>query len=157
MQAKSADTGCLIRHFGNAGCRAAAARRCKPQRQNCAVLLENRQYYNLQYFIGWNTWLTKKFSNFLTEIIDADLAEEAGSEKRIHTRFPPEPNGYLHIGSAKAIYINYMTAKTYGGKFNLRFDDTSPRPRRRRVCAGILKDLEWLGATLAAAFFGRLL
>lgn len=66
----------------------------------------------------------EKFSNFLTEIIDADLAE--GKVKEIHTRFPPEPNGYLHIGSAKAIYINYMTAKTYGGKFNLRFDDTNP-------------------------------
>ena len=55
----------------------------------------------------------EKFSNFLTEIIGADLAE--GKVKEIHTRFPPEPNGYLHIGSAKAIYINYMTAKTYGG------------------------------------------
>ena len=55
----------------------------------------------------------EKFSNFLTDIIDADLAE--GKVKEIHTRFPPEPNGYLHIGSAKAIYINYMVAKTYGG------------------------------------------
>ncbi len=66
----------------------------------------------------------EKFSNFLTDIIDADLAE--GKVDVVHTRFPPEPNGYLHIGSAKAIYINYMTAKTYGGKFNLRFDDTNP-------------------------------
>ena len=56
----------------------------------------------------------EKFSNFITEIIDADLAE--GKVQQIHTRFPPEPNGYLHIGSAKAIYINYMVAKTYGGK-----------------------------------------
>ena len=71
----------------------------------------------------------EKFSNFLTEIIDADLAE--GKVKEIHTRFPPEPNGYLHIGSAKAIYINYMTAKTYGGKFNLRFEDVYKRQRPR--------------------------
>ena len=87
----------------------------------------------------------EKFSNFLTEIIDADLAE--GKVKEIHTRFPPEPNGYLHIGSAKAIYINYMTAKTYGGKFNLRFDDTNPAREGDEYVQSILKDLEWLGAT----------
>ena len=58
--------------------------------------------------------------NFLTEIIDADLAE--GKVSEIHTRFPPEPNGYLHIGSAKAIFINYTIAKHYGGLFNLRFE-----------------------------------
>ena len=62
--------------------------------------------------------------NFLTDIIDADLAE--GKVTEIHTRFPPEPNGYLHIGSAKAIYINWSIAKAYGGKFNLRLDDTNP-------------------------------
>ncbi len=62
--------------------------------------------------------------NFLTEIIDADLAE--GKIHEIHTRFPPEPNGYLHIGSAKAIYINWSIANQYGGKFNLRLDDTNP-------------------------------
>ena len=62
--------------------------------------------------------------NFLTEIIDADLAE--GKVSEIHTRFPPEPNGYLHIGSAKAIYINWSIANQYGGKFNLRLDDTNP-------------------------------
>ena len=56
--------------------------------------------------------------NFLTDIIDADLAE--GKVQQIHTRFPPEPNGYLHIGSAKAIYINWSIANQYGGKFNLR-------------------------------------
>ena len=62
--------------------------------------------------------------NFLTDIIDADLAE--GKIREIHTRFPPEPNGYLHIGSAKAIYINWSIANQYGGKFNLRLDDTNP-------------------------------
>ena len=65
----------------------------------------------------------------------------------VHTRFPPEPNGYLHIGSAKAIYINYMAAKTYGGKFNLRFDDTNPAREGDEYVQSILKDLEWLGAT----------
>ena len=86
----------------------------------------------------------EKFSNFLTDIIDADLAE--GKVKEIHTRFPPEPNGYLHIGSAKAIYINYMVAKTYGGKFNLRYDDTNPAREGDEYVQSILRDLEWLGA-----------
>ena len=63
-------------------------------------------------------------SNFIHDIIDADLQENP--EIKIITRFPPEPNGYLHIGSAKAIMINYETAKKYGGKFNLRYDDTNP-------------------------------
>ena len=86
----------------------------------------------------------EKFSNFLTEIIDADLAE--GKVKEIHTRFPPEPNGYLHIGSAKAIFINYMIAKVYGGKFNLRYDDTNPAREDEEYVHSILADLKWLGA-----------
>ena len=61
----------------------------------------------------------EEFSNFITEIVDADLESNPGL--KIHTRFPPEPNGYLHIGSAKAIFINHSVAKKYGGKFNLRF------------------------------------
>ena len=93
----------------------------------------------------------EKFSNFLTDIIDADLAE--GKVDVVHTRFPPEPNGYLHIGSAKAIYINYMTAKTYGGKFNLRFDDTNPAREGDEYVQSILKDLEWLGATPNGGIF----
>lgn len=81
-------------------------------------------------------------SNFLTEIIDADIA--AGLTEQIHTRFPPEPNGYLHIGSAKAIYINWSIAKKYGGKFNLRFDDTNPVREDDEYVQSIMKDIAWL-------------
>ena len=81
-------------------------------------------------------------SNFLTEIIDADLA--AGLNEQIHTRFPPEPNGYLHIGSAKAIYINWSIAKKYGGEINLRFDDTNPVREDDEYVQSIQKDIVWL-------------
>ena len=86
----------------------------------------------------------EKFSNFLTDIIEADLAE--GKVDVVHTRFPPEPNGYLHIGSAKAIFINYTIAKHYGGLFNLRFDDTNPAREGDEYVQSILQDLKWLGA-----------
>ncbi len=84
----------------------------------------------------------EEVSNFLTEIIDADIA--AGLSEQIHTRFPPEPNGYLHIGSAKAIYINWSIAKKYGGKFNLRFDDTNPVREDDEYVQSIKQDIEWL-------------
>ena len=84
-------------------------------------------------------------TNFLYEIIDSDL--ENGIVEEIHTRFPPEPNGYLHIGSAKAIYINYCAAKKYGGKFNLRYDDTNPTKEDEEFVNSIYEDLTWLGAT----------
>ena len=87
--------------------------------------------------------------NFLTEIIDADLAE--GKIREIHTRFPPEPNGYLHIGSAKAIYINWSIANQYGGKFNLRLDDTNPAREGEEYVNSIIEDLHWLGADPTAA------
>ena len=87
--------------------------------------------------------------NFLTEIIDADLAE--GQIREIHTRFPPEPNGYLHIGSAKAIYINWSIANQYGGKFNLRLDDTNPAREGEEYVNSIIEDLHWLGADPRAA------
>ena len=83
-------------------------------------------------------------SNFIHDIIDADLAENP--DINIITRFPPEPNGYLHIGSAKAIMINYETAKKYGGKFNLRYDDTNPAKEDNEYVESIYEDLHWLGA-----------
>ena len=82
-------------------------------------------------------------SNFIHDIIDEDLKENP--ELKIHTRFPPEPNGYLHIGSAKAIWINAMTAKKYGGKFNLRYDDTNPSKEDNEYVESIYEDLKWLG------------
>ncbi len=86
----------------------------------------------------------EEISNFIHDIIDADLAE--GKVKEIHTRFPPEPNGYLHIGSAKAIWINSGTAQKYGGKFNLRYDDTNPAKEDDEYVKSIYEDLNWLGA-----------
>ena len=89
--------------------------------------------------------------NFLTDIIDADLAE--GKISEIHTRFPPEPNGYLHIGSAKAIYINWSIANQYGGKFNLRLDDTNPAREGEEYVNSIIEDLHWLGADPTGGIF----
>ncbi len=83
-------------------------------------------------------------SNFIHEFIDEDLEKNPG--KKVHTRFPPEPNGYLHIGSAKAIWINYTTAKKYGGLFNLRYDDTNPAKEDNEYVESIYEDLIWLGA-----------
>ena len=82
------------------------------------------------------------FSNFIIDIIDEDLRKDP--DLKIHTRFPPEPNGYLHIGSAKAIMINYDIAKKYGGKFNLRFDDTNPTKEDVEYVDSILEDIKWL-------------
>ena len=83
-------------------------------------------------------------SNFIHDIIDEDIAN--GFTEKIHTRFPPEPNGYLHIGSAKAIWINSSTAKKYGGLFNLRYDDTNPSKEDTEYVNSIYEDLLWLGA-----------
>ena len=91
-------------------------------------------------------------TNFIHDIIDADIA--AGLTERIHTRFPPEPNGYLHIGSAKAIWINYSTAKKYGGLFNLRYDDTNPVKEDDEFVRSIEEDLRWLGAVPDNIFYG---
>lgn len=91
-------------------------------------------------------------SNFIHEIIDSDLAN--GRETHVHTRFPPEPNGYLHIGSAKAIWINSGTAKKYGGEFNLRYDDTNPVKEDDEYVRSIEEDLRWLGAEPDHIFYG---
>ncbi len=95
----------------------------------------------------------ENISNFIHDIIDRDLAE--GFARRIHTRFPPEPNGYLHIGSAKAIWINWITARKYGGTFNLRYDDTNPVKEDDEYIRAIESDLRWLGAVPdGGIFFG---
>ena len=83
-------------------------------------------------------------TNFIHDIIDEDMRE--GVCDTVHTRFPPEPNGYLHIGSAKAIWINSSTAKKYGGLFNLRYDDTNPMKESDEYVRSIYEDLCWLGA-----------
>ena len=82
--------------------------------------------------------------NFIEQIIEKDLAE--GVYDKVCTRFPPEPNGYLHIGHAKAVLLNYGLAKKYGGQFNMRFDDTNPTKERTEFVESIKEDIRWLGA-----------
>ncbi|HIX52956.1 MAG TPA: glutamine--tRNA ligase/YqeY domain fusion protein [Candidatus Lachnoclostridium stercoripullorum] len=82
--------------------------------------------------------------NFIEQEIEKDLAE--GVYDHVQTRFPPEPNGYLHIGHAKSILLNYGLAKKYGGKFNLRFDDTNPTKEKVEFVESIKADVQWLGA-----------
>ncbi|MDR1262792.1 MAG: glutamine--tRNA ligase, partial [Oscillospiraceae bacterium] len=81
--------------------------------------------------------------NFIWDFIDEDLA--SGRYDHVHTRYPPEPNGHLHIGHCKAIYIDAMTARRYGGKFNLRFDDTNPAKEEQEFVDGIMDDIRWYG------------
>ncbi len=98
--------------------------------------------------------------NFIEQIIDRDLAE--GVYDAVHTRFPPEPNGYLHIGHAKAILTNYLLAQQYGGKFNMRFDDTNPTKEDIEFVESIKADVQWLGADwedrlfYASDYFGQM-
>ncbi|MCM1091611.1 MAG: glutamine--tRNA ligase/YqeY domain fusion protein [Butyrivibrio sp.] len=86
----------------------------------------------------------KESRNFIEQEIDKDLAE--GVYDAVHTRFPPEPNGYLHIGHAKSIILNYGLAKQYHGKFNMRFDDTNPTKEDEEFVESIKADVAWLGA-----------
>lgn len=98
--------------------------------------------------------------NFIELMIDKDLAE--GVYDTVHTRFPPEPNGYLHIGHAKSIILNYGLAQKYHGKFNMRFDDTNPTKEDVEFVESIKKDIQWLGADwedrlfFASDYFGRM-
>ncbi len=98
--------------------------------------------------------------NFIEEIIDADL--ESGKHSTIVTRFPPEPNGYLHVGHAMSICLNYGLAKSYGGRFHLRFDDTNPTKEEMEYVDSIQEDAKWLGADwgehlyFASDYFGQL-
>jgi glutaminyl-tRNA synthetase len=87
--------------------------------------------------------IEEKGLNFLEEIVESDL--EAGKYKGIITRFPPEPNGYLHLGHAKSICLNFGLALKYGGKTNLRFDDTNPVKEDIEYVDSIKGDVKWLG------------
>ena len=91
-----------------------------------------------------NSESSETASNFIWDFIDEDI-KNGRFDKHIHTRFPPEPNGYLHIGHAKAICINYGTAIKYGGKYNLRFDDTNPIKEETSYVESIIRDIKWLG------------
>lgn len=93
----------------------------------------------------------EKSLNFLEEIVEADLKN--GKYKQILTRFPPEPNGYLHIGHAKSICLNFGLAKKYGGKTNLRFDDTNPVTEETEYVESIKNDVRWLGFEWANEFY----
>ncbi len=87
--------------------------------------------------------MIKKINNFIYKIINKDLVKK--KYKKIITRFPPEPNGYLHIGHVKSIYINFKIAEDFKGKCNLRFDDTNPSIEKKKYIKSIKKDIKWLG------------
>src|SRR5882724_13261894 len=103
--------------------------------------------------------IEEKSLNFLEEIVESDL--KAGKHTSIVTRFPPEPNGYLHLGHAKSICLNFGLALKYGGSTNLRFDDTNPVTEETEYVEGIKGDVRWLGfewahELYASDYFGQL-
>ena len=117
---------------------------------------ENKELLNAE-----ETAAEEKVSkNFIEQIIDKDLAE--GVYDTVHTRFPPKPSGYLHIGHAKSILLNYGLAQKYNGKFNMRFDDTNPTKEKIEFVESIKADIEWLGADwedrlfFASDYFGEM-
>ena len=99
-----------------------------------------------------NDSFKEKSKNFIYEIIDEDLKTNKWNGK-VHTRFPPEPNGYLHIGHAKSICLNYGIARDYKGKFNLRFDDTNPTKEDQEYVDSIIEDVKWLGGDFEDRIF----
>ena len=99
-----------------------------------------------------NDSFKEKSKNFIYEIIDEDLKTNKWNGK-VHTRFPPEPNGYLHIGHAKSICLNYGIARDYKGKFNLRFDDTNPTKEDQEYVDSIIEDVKWLGGNFEDRIF----
>ncbi|HOA55284.1 MAG TPA: glutamine--tRNA ligase/YqeY domain fusion protein [Clostridiales bacterium] len=92
-------------------------------------------------------------SNFIYDLIDEDIKSGRVSKDDIITRFPPEPNGYLHIGHAKALLIDYLTAKKYNGRFNLRYDDTNPVKESIEYAESIQEDIRWLGIGWDALYY----
>src|SRR5690606_8760415 len=88
--------------------------------------------------------MASSLDNFISDIIKDDLAK-GKNDGRVHTRFPPEPNGYLHIGHAKSISLNFGLAEEFGGLCNLRFDDTNPTKEKVDYVDAIERDVRWLG------------
>jgi len=118
--------------------------------------MNNAPFANVAEFYGaadGGCSMSEELTNFIYDIVDEDIKN--GFQRQIHTRFPPEPNGYLHIGSAKAIWINHSTAARYGGKFNLRYDDTNPAREDEEYVQSIEEDIRWLvGAPNGGIFYG---
>ena len=95
--------------------------------------------------------MAENSSNFIYDFIDEDIA--SGKTKTVHTRFPPEPNGYLHIGHCKALIIDFGTAQKYNGLCNLRMDDTNPAKEDTEFVDAIKEDIHWLGFDWGDRFF----